>query len=133
MTEVIDIFRDSYERCTAVASFMDRFYERFMYSSDEVAQKFQNTEFRKQKAIVLHSLQMLSLSFHGDAQAEEYLHSLAQRHARGALDIRPDLYELWLDSLLSTVEETDPEFSNEIENAWETVMKHGIEIMIAAY
>lgn len=131
MVNATDIFQQSYERCMSVPSFMDLFYEKFLYSSDEVAKKFENTEFRRQKAMVASSLKMLMLSYQGDKAANEYLHHLATRHKE--LDVGPDLYELWLDSLLSTVEQTDPEFTREVEEAWLTVMRHGIDAMVSAY
>ena len=133
MSTTIDIFQQSYQRCARESVFMDLFYERFLYSSDEVAKKFANTEFRRQKAIVVQSLHMLMRAYEGDKSTDDYLYFLAERHGPGDLDIRPELYSLWLEALLSTVEQTDPEFTPEVEEAWQIVMSHGIEILVAGY
>jgi len=45
----IELFNDSLERCTRASGFLDRFYELFLASSEEVAKKFKHTDFRKQK------------------------------------------------------------------------------------
>ncbi|MFT6905519.1 MAG: hypothetical protein ACJAS1_002175 [Oleiphilaceae bacterium] len=36
------------------------------------------------------------------------------------------MYDIWLDSLISTVEEFDPEFDNDIDQAWREVLAPGI-------
>lgn len=133
MSDITDTFHQSYVRCTSVPIFLDLFYERFIYSSDEIAKKFASTEFRRQKTILALSFKMLMRSYDGDEAADDYLHFLADRHSVSDLDIDPEFYELWLDALLSTVEQTDPQYSPEIEKAWRTVMQYGIDVMISAY
>ncbi len=45
----IALLNDSFERCTARSRFLDRFYDLFLASSKEVAEKFSRTDFRKQR------------------------------------------------------------------------------------
>lgn len=76
---------------------------------------------------------------HGLQEAEESppgvpdLERLAQLHSRRRLDVRPELYELWLDRLIQAVREFDPLFSGETEKAWRNVMRPGVEFMKARY
>ena len=111
----------------------NRFYELFMTSSEEVAAKFKHTDFRKQKKALRMSLYKMMLVPEGNAGANADLERLAQLHSRRQLDVRPELYELWLDRLIQAVREFDPLFSGETEMAWRNVMRPGIEFMRARY
>jgi len=129
----IELFNDSLERCTGRPGFLDRFYELFMASSEEVAAKFKHTDFRKQKKALRVSLYKMMLVREGNAGADADLERLAHLHSRRQLDVRPELYELWLDRLIQAVREFDPVFSGETEKAWRNVMRPGIEFMKARY
>jgi hemoglobin-like flavoprotein len=129
----IELFNDSLERCTGSPGFLDRFYELFMTSSEEVAAKFKHTDFRKQKQALRVSLYKMMLVPEGNAGANAELERLAQLHSRRQLDVRPELYDLWLDRLIQAVREFDPLFSGETEKAWRNVMRPGIEFMKARY
>jgi hemoglobin-like flavoprotein len=131
--EEIGLFNDSLERCTAHAEFLDQFYQTFIASSPEVAEKFKHTDFRRQKILLRTSLYMMMLAAMGKTEAQEHLKRIAQVHSRGGHDIRPELYDLWLDCLIRTVKEFDPAFSKNIENAWRTMMQPGIEFMKSRY
>ena len=62
-----------------------------------------------------------------------YLDRIAERHGRDKLDIRPELYEVWLDALVTTARELDDEFDDETEAVWREMIRPGIEIMQARY
>ena len=58
---------------------------------------------------------------------------LLRSHGAQDLDIGAELYDFWLDSLLETVEETDPEYSPTVKKAWEDVMMVGIHYLCVRY
>ena len=58
---------------------------------------------------------------------------LGETHSRQGHDIKPQFYELWLDSLCETLEEHDPEFSPELEATWRGEMRNGIKLIISQY
>jgi hemoglobin-like flavoprotein len=126
--------RDSLSRCGKDSSFLDRFYEHFMASSEDIRTKFEQTDFERQKKVLSDSL-FLMLAAAGTTQgfAHVQLEKLAKRHCRTELDIKPEWYDLWLDTLLKTVAEFDPAYSSEIDAAWRASVKDGIEILIAGY
>jgi hemoglobin-like flavoprotein len=125
-----ELFNDSLERCTARPGFFDRFYERFLASSEEVREKFKHTDWRKQKRALRTSLfMMMERNPEGDVHVER----MARLHSRGERDIRPHLYGLWLDCLVDTAREFDPLFNADTEQAWRQVLRPGIEFMKARY
>jgi hemoglobin-like flavoprotein len=133
-TTLLGRFADSLQRCNANPAFFDRFYERFLASSPVVREKFARTDFVRQKQALRASLlTMLQVAGEGDAGADRHLGELARRHSRDQLDIGGELYDLWLDSLLATVQECDPAYDPGVGEAWEKVMMIGVDYLIARY
>lgn len=75
---------------------------------------------------------MVLVSGGGDA-GDLYLEYIAKRHDRHHLNIEPELYEFWLEALIDTARECDGEFDAEVEQAWRTVMRYGIDYMVSHY
>lgn len=131
--EDIAIFNDSFLRCQNKSGFMDRFYELFLESSTDIKAKFKNTDFSKQKIALKSSFYMMLLTVQGNAPAQKYLEEIANLHNRNRLDIKPDMYDLWLECLIKTVEEFDPRFDDQIEQVWQNLMNQGIKFMQSKY
>lgn len=128
----VELFNDSLERCAAHAGFLHRFYALFLASSGEVAGKFEHTDFRRQTRLLRTSLYIMMLS--GDDPEERvHLERLAERHGRNGLDIRPELYDLWLDCLIRAAAEADPKFDARCAGAWRRLLRPGIEFMKSRY
>jgi len=128
-----ELFNDSLERCTASSEFLDRFYDLFLASSTEVAEKFRHTDFPRQKRMLKASLYMMILMAEGKTEIQRDLQRIAKRHSSTDLDIRPELYTLWLDCLIQAVRECDPRFTPETETAWRRIMEQGIKFMQSYY
>lgn len=133
MREAIDVANNSLRRCNTNPGFLELFYETFIASSDEVAQKFAHTDFKRQRKALALSLRMIMMAAQGSDAADTYLQYIAERHSKNELDIKPDLYDLWLDSLCRTVQHVDPEYTAEVEAAWRKVVEPGIEFMKEHY
>jgi len=131
--EISEAFQKSYQRTRNHPDFLGRFYEILLEASDEVREKFAHTDFPKQIRMLKASLLMMMQASFSSIEGQEHMETLAERHSRRDLDIRPELYELWLDCLVEAVKEADPLFDSRVENAWRTVMKPGIEFMKARY
>jgi len=131
---LLNAVNESLDRCVANPVFLDRFYEIFLSSSPKVDEKFRGTNFLRQKRALQASLHgLLSLAESGGNSADDYLREAAERHNRARLDIGGELYDLWLDSLLSTVKECDPQATPEVLQAWEAVMQLGIRYFLSHY
>lgn len=128
-----EIFLQSLRRCKEREDFIDRFYERFLAASEEVSKHFKHTNFPLQKLKLLKSLEMMVLAIEGIPQAVVQLNERALSHSRAQLNIKPELYDYWLESLLKTVVECDPQYSAEIEKAWREVTGFTIQYMTARY
>ena len=69
----------------------------------------------------------------GESERQVHLERLARRHGRTDLDIKPELYDPWLERLMQAVRECDPMFDPETETAWRRVLQPGIEFMKSRY
>jgi hemoglobin-like flavoprotein len=133
--EQVETFRASLKRCLAAPGFLESFYESFIASSEEVREKFKYTEMKRQARVLEDSLYVLATAVQGEenSPARGILPRIAARHSRQDLDIRPELYDLWLTCLLDATRRYDPEFTPEIEAAWRSALGWGIEYMRSRY
>ena len=124
--------QSSYLRCCASAGFFDTFYAIFLAKSPEIAEKFANTDFTRQKQMLRDSIfkMVRQASFNGEARAE--VERIGELHAR-QFDIRPGLYALWLDSLCAAIKQHDPGYTTTLEVLWRRRMQQGIDLIIAIY
>ena len=132
--QTIKIFDESLTRCNANPLFFDRFYQIFLASSPLVQEKFAHTDFSKQKEALRASFHAMLLAVKDEEGGpDKYLHDLAELHSSRQLGIGSGLYDDWLDSLLATVKECDPQYGSEVRDAWEKVMVIGIRFMLSRY
>jgi len=136
MPDYTRIFSNSLGRMEEIESdkgdLVSCFYDHFLQSTPQIGEKFAKTEMEKQKEMLRDSFKHM-LTFSTRRRSGEELESIAKRHCRGELDIEPRLYGLWLDSLVATVQDLDPEFDPSVETAWRIVMAPGIEFMKGHY
>ena len=126
-------FQDSFGRCMASSAFFDIFYDHFLNSSPEVAEKFRNTDFALQKRALRQSLYLIMDAVVRRIADYSALERIALRHSRSQADISAHLYAVWLDSLLFAVKACDPRFNAEIETTWRNAMRPGMDYMISFY
>ena len=128
-----DIFERSLARCRRDPRFLKRFYEKFLGHSREIREKFARTDFRMQRRRLDQALGLATKAVLGDPEALRRLEEQAVRHRAGELDIRPELYEVWLDKLLETVAEIDRGYDAEVDESWRAVLRHVIRHMQRHY
>ena len=134
MSDRIQEARDSLSRCIQAPAFLDRFYELFIASSEEIRKKFENTDFARQKKMLQDSLfVMLVAAGTTSGLARKELTKLAERHSRRQLAIDPAWYDLWLRCLLQAVSEQDPQYRLGLDDAWRESLREGIELMKSRY
>ena len=131
MIDYVQEFRASFARVTApelCQRFLDRFYERFFAADPLVAYKFRNADLSHQKEMLRASLAEIA-DFFVTHRSNPYLLTLARIHGVRGHDIPTRLFELWLDALVATVAEVDPDATENVALAWRLAMVPGIEFM----
>ncbi len=126
-------FLESLERCSSKEGFVHAFYERFLSSSDEIRIKFLFTNFEKQEKMLLRSLQLTAGATSGDPAALREMRERAETHDRNHLNIKPHLYPLWKEALITSAQEFDPHWDEAIELAWNDILGFVIKHMVRSY
>lgn len=121
----------SYGRCCASDGFFDDFYASFLASSPAVQAKFVKTDMAAQKHLLRAGI--LNLVMFARGMPDTKLRALGKSHSREHLDIRPELYDLWLAALLKTIGQHDKQLESEDIEAWRTVLNKGIDVIKAHY
>ncbi len=130
------IFDDSYERVLKIQhdqqGFFEAFYNRFIKADSRVAELFKHSDMERQQRMLEKSFYRL-IVFYATNYADDYLEQVAIKHSKRVHNVPPDLYDLWLDNLMITVSEFDPQYDENIELAWRLVLSTGITYMKFKY
>ena len=130
---ILDRFERSLHRCTSDETFLDRFYARFLLTSDEIAVRFEGVDLKRQTSILRASLYLVLRAASGLADGQAHLRDIARSHSKQGYDIKPVFYDHWLSSLLMAAAETDPQFDEATRSAWEASLRPCIDVMIAEW
>ena len=128
-----EIFLISLNRCLAQDSFIPTFYEKFLASSEEVRKKFRFTDFEKQSKMLARSLQLSAGATSGDVESLREISERAKTHDRYHFDIKPHLYDLWLDTLIATAQDIDELWDEKTEASWRKILGFVIQHMVKRY
>lgn len=128
--ESLPIFQQSLERCLANPTFTQRFYARFVLSSEEVAARFEKIDLKRQANVLKSSLYLVLRGAMGQRDGLDHIEDVARTHSQRGYDIPPRLYDHWLDCLVAAARETDPEFGPGHEDHWRACLRPCIEIMV---
>jgi len=80
--------------------------------------------------MLMTSLVYMSLA-HNDES--DLLSTIAEKHNKNNLKIKPYFYSLWLDSLIKAAQSIDPAFDIHTEKLWRETLQPGIDFMISQY
>ncbi len=121
------LFHESYLRAVVGASevFFDSFYKRFTAANPEVSQAFSHTDMQRQKSMLQESL-LYMIDFANSKIASQKIQGVASRHGIDGMNISPHLFDLWVDCLVETVREFDPQVTPNIEIAWRVHLASGV-------
>jgi len=126
----IHIAEESYRRCQS-EEFFRAFYGRLLASDPAIGPMFAKTDFDRQIKLLQHSIGLLFI--YAKRRNPAILERIAMRHGRRDVNVPPDLYPRFTESLVATVKEFDPHYGNEVEQAWRMAVAPGIEFMSGWY
>ncbi len=120
----------SYGRCCVNPKFFDRFYEIFLASNPAIKPMFEKTDFAKQKSLLRQGISFMLMYLQGKATGTMAMNRLADSHSPRHMNISPNLYEFWINSLVKAVKECDKECTSDIETEWRKALRAGVDYMI---
>lgn len=126
-----DLVMQSYGRCCRAEDFFTTFYRYFLASSPDIRAKFVDTDMQAQQLLLRQGIMNIVLYARG--MPDTKLRALGCSHSRRGLNIRPELYTFWTNSLLKAIGDHDPHSSPEILQAWQEVIAQALEIIHKEY
>lgn len=105
--------------------FFEAFYRRFLLDP-EIAATFSQTDMSRQAGILRKSFFHL-VAFYVSHEPSAELERIALIHSK--IGIQPEYYDQWLDALVETVREYDPECDLATELAWRWALTPGLTYM----
>ena len=82
----------------------------------------------RQYQMLMESMTHL-ITFAREQEPSEEMKAMAAIHGKARLDIPVEFYDIWLNSLIETIQELDPKFNSHVEKAWRKVLSPGIDYM----
>lgn len=124
----------SFARCAALGDeFFDSFYASLVDRETAIGQMFAETDMQKQNQLIEDGITHLIAYSQGDSNAEARIRALGKSHSRHFINVRPEFYPLWVDSLMIALREHDPKFTPELAEQWKTIIAPGIALMVSMY
>lgn len=105
--------------------FFEAFYRRFLTDPD-IAEAFSQTDMSRQVVMLRKSFFHL-VAFYVSHEPSGELERIALIHSR--IGIKSEFYDLWLDALIETVREFDPQCDLATELSWRWAMAPGLTYM----
>ncbi|MDR4479856.1 MAG: globin [Nitrospira sp.] len=120
----------SYGRCCVCPEFFDRFYAIFLGSHPSIKPMVAHTSFTKQKALLREGVAMMLLHLEGKSIGTQCLNRLAKTHSPHRMNITPQLYEYWINSLIATIKEYDTGYTPDLEIEWRKALHAGVHYIV---
>ena len=133
LNEDIAVVEQSLARACIAGDPFERFYQIFLSADPQIKPMFEETDFNKQNKLLKAGLANLILFAQDSDYGKLKVDEIGLSHSKAKLDIKPELYSIWLNSLLKAIAEFDSEYNEEKAQAWTRVLSSGIEKIIDAY
>ena len=127
--DAVAVAKASYARCLGTPDFLLTFYRNFFRACPAAEPMFAGIEIARQAKLLQHALGLL-LAFPATSDHEPtVLTRLAVKHGPEGLNIDPDWYPVFVEALVKSAAEHDPEFTPATADAWREAVKPGMEYM----
>ena len=123
----------SFGRCSINPSFLEDFYSVFIKSHPSLKEIFKNTDMAAQRSLLKNGLTYMIMYAGGSGIAKNKIEKLGESHSRAGMNIPPDLYIYWINSLLKVIKIHDKNMTKELFEDWKIVIVHGVDKMKSMY
>ncbi len=125
--------RESYGRCALAPNFFQDFYDTFFASNAEIPQIFSKTDMRKQQDLLREGISFLLLYGAANENGKLAIDRIGKLHDDKHVNVKPDMYRFWVQSLLENIEKHDPRYTPEVRQAWEETIAKTINRFTELY
>ncbi|WHZ21553.1 MAG: hypothetical protein OJF47_000665 [Nitrospira sp.] len=125
--------KESYSRCCTNPKFFELFYTNFRASHPAIAPMFAKTDMAKQKSLLRQGVSMMLMHLGGNNVGTTGIDRIGESHSKKKMNIDPNLYDHWINSLVKTVKECDTRLTPELEIEWRKTLRSGVDRIVSFY
>ncbi len=125
--------KESYSRCCVNPKFFDVFYANFLASHPTIAPMFAKTEMSKQKSLLRQGLTMMFMHLGGNGVGTTGIDRIGESHSKKKMNIDPNLYDYWINSLVKSAQECDEKWIPALEAEWRKTLRTGVDRIVSFY
>jgi len=115
-------------------TFFELFYSLFLKSHPDITNLFSQTNLEKQYAALKNGLNMAIMFADGDQYiAKDVLEKIGRTHCRSKMNIKPEYYKYWVDSLIHTLSLKDEKFDETLEMKWREALQVTVDFITERY
>ena len=129
----VAVAQSSFGRCREAPDFFPTFYAELLVRCPAARPMFAKTDFDRQNKLLDHAIGLLLDFSRQPGSPPNILSRVAGRHSRADLNVSPELYPFFVDSLVAAVRKFDPKFDADTEAAWRTATGDGVAYMASKY
>ena len=123
----------SYDRCCAAEHFFEDFYRNLFMRCPRAKALFAHTDFERQNKLLQHAFGLLLIFPNQSEREPTILGRVAERHSRRELGVDPSMSQPFIEALIDTVRDGDPQFTSAVESAWRRTVEKGVAYMQSKY
>jgi len=109
------------------------FYNMFLECDNRVTEQFAETDWEEQKRLLRQGVNKVIGFWEGSFTSQKALERIRYTHGKDRLNIPPDLYGCWVESMIAAVKRYDPDFDPALEQQWRDVLWQGAEFIKAGF
>ena len=125
--------KESYSRCCVNPKFFDLFYANFLASHPTIAPMFAKTDMAKQKSLLRQGVSMMFMHLAGNGVGTTCIDRIGESHSKKKMNIYPNLYDYWINSLVKSVKACDEKLTPAIEAEWGKTLRAGVDRIVSFY
>jgi len=125
--------KQSLGRCLHNGDVFDTFYNIFLECDPRIPHQFTNTDWEEQKRLLRQGINKVIGFYEGSFTGQSALERIRHTHGRDRLNIPPDLYSCWVETMIEAVKRFDPEFDPFLEEKWRHVLSYGTHYVREGY
>lgn len=121
------LFNGSFQRAIApdTYGFYKRFFHKLYDADSHIANLFANTGIDRCIKMLIQSMSQM-LYYASTKHPNKQIKNIANMHGQEGLSLTSNYYDIWLECMIETIRETDPQFNEDIETAWRCMMLPGV-------
>ena len=132
--EKVALVRDSYLRVKDQPDFASDFYSNLFFLKPKLRDYFAKTDFEHQDKALMHGLSFL-ISFldQKDPHARQQVLRISRSHSKFNMNVHPHEYYYWIEALILTVKNHDPQWMQDLTYYWREVISYPIMFIVSQY